>query len=455
MSLNPMPRGRILAIDDEAEILENFELCLLADGHRYAGFTSVEEGLLEASSERYDLCLLDRHIGRDCGVETLPKLKQLAPWMRVIMITAHADVDAALEALRAGADDYLVKPCSPEQLSVAVARQLEAGRLSQRIEALEREHPSPPSQLSSTHAGTQQIFDLARRVADTDANVLILGESGTGKGVLAQHIHACSKRQESELVTINCPSLSAELLESELFGHTKGAYTGATNASPGRVSEADGGTLFLDEIGDFPIGLQAKLLRFIQDKVYERLGDPKTRHADVRIVSATNRDLTQMVSEQRFREDLLYRLNVITLTLPPLRERGQDIIDLAERFLDRFAGNYARPARRLSEEARQALLLHRWPGNVRELQNVVERAVILSEGEVIEPLLLGLQAQPSGGQGQTTALVGTDITLADLERLHIQAVLGRAETLDQAAKILDIDPSTLYRKRKALGLDTD
>jgi NtrC-family two-component system response regulator AlgB len=292
------------------------------------------------------------------------------------------------------------------------------------------------------------VLETARQVAGTDANILLLGESGTGKGELARAIHSWSKRAKKSFVTVNCPSLSADLMESELFGHNRGAFTGASESTLGRVSQADGGTLFLDEIGDFPLSLQPKLLRFIQDKEYERVGDPVTRRADVRILAATNLDLEEMSRDGRFREDLLYRINVIALSLPPLRERHEDILDLAERFLARFVGEYGRPARAFSEEAIAALQGYRWPGNVRELRNVIERASIICNQEVVDVSHLGLGDAPAANAPR----VGGPLSLEELERAHIAGVLASSDTLDQAARTLGIDASTLYRKRKLYGL---
>jgi NtrC-family two-component system response regulator AlgB len=292
----------------------------------------------------------------------------------------------------------------------------------------------------------QAAIDMALQVAATDANLLILGESGTGKGVVARAVHRASPRTAAEFATINCPALTAELLESELFGHAKGSFTGAVHNAVGRVSHADGGTLFMDEIGDFPLALQPKLLRFIQDKEYERVGDPATRKADVRIVAATNRDLNSMVAEGSFRLDLLYRLNVISITLPPLRERQEDLEDLANGFIRRYAGDYGRPARRLSTAALSKLRTYAWPGNVRELQNMMERAVILGRDEEIAPELLTLDATR-----RAEAIPGALMSLEALERLHIERVLASSDSLDAAAKTLGIDASTLYRKRKLYG----
>jgi NtrC-family two-component system response regulator AlgB len=292
----------------------------------------------------------------------------------------------------------------------------------------------------------KQVLETARSVADTDATVLIRGESGTGKGVIARAIHRWSHRAEGGFAVLNCPSLSAELLESELFGHRKGAFTGATETTQGRVSQAEGGTLFLDEIGDFPPALQPKLLRFVQDREYERVGDPVTRRADVRLIAATNRDLDALVESGEFREDLLYRLNVITLELPPLRERPEDISALAERFLARFAADYQRPARGFDEAAIAALIAYGWPGNIRELQNVVERAVILGQSTPIGER--ELNPGRDGGEPRGRPRAGDAISLAALEKAHIAGVVAASDTLEAAARTLDIDPSTLWRKRK-------
>ena len=440
--------GRILLVDDEAAILRTFRYCLEDRGYSVATASSGAQAEALLQRQVFDLCFLDLRLGGESGLDVLQQLRSQAPWMRVVIVTALSAVDTAVDAMQAGAADYLVKPCSPDQLRLAAAKQLEVRRLAARLEALEGELRKPNDVLHSDSPAMMAVLETARQVADTDANILLLGESGTGKGELAHAIHSWSRRASKSFVTINCPSLSAELTESELFGHNRGAFTGATESTLGRVHQADGGTLFLDEIGDFPLPLQPKLLRFIQDKEYERVGDPLTRRADVRILAATNLNLEDMVRDGRFREDLLYRLNVITLHLPPLRERPEDILSMAERFLLFFIKNYGRPARGFSEAARLALQNYRWPGNVRELRNVVERASIICSQELIEVSHLGLGEQP----GSSAPRVGMPLTLEELEKAHIAAILATSETLDQAARILGIDASTLYRKRKQYGL---
>lgn len=321
MESAPENQGRILLVDDESAILRTFRYCLEDEGYTVATANSAAQAEALLQRQVFDLCFLDLRLGEDNGLDVLAQMRIQAPWMRVVIVTAHSAVDTAVDAIQAGAADYLVKPCSPDQLRLATAKQLEVRQLSARLEALEGEVRKPKDGLDSHSPAMKVVLETARQVAGTDANILILGESGTGKGELARAIHGWSKRAKKSCVTINCPSLNAELMESELFGHSRGAFTGASESTLGRVNQADGGTLFLDEIGDFPLTLQPKLLRFIQDKEYERVGDPVTRRADVRILAATNLNLEDMVRDGRFREDLLYRLNVITLHLPPLREQ--------------------------------------------------------------------------------------------------------------------------------------
>ncbi|MBV5753213.1 sigma-54-dependent response regulator transcription factor AlgB [Pseudomonas aeruginosa] len=442
-------QGRILLVDDESAILRTFRYCLEDEGYSVATASSAPQAEALLQRQVFDLCFLDLRLGEDNGLDVLAQMRVQAPWMRVVIVTAHSAVDTAVDAMQAGAVDYPVKPCSPDQLRLAAAKQLEVRQLTARLEALEDEVRRQGDGLESHSPAMAAVLETARQVAATDANILILGESGSGKGELARAIHTWSKRAKKPQVTINCPSLTAELMESELFGHSRGAFTGATESTLGRVSQADGGTLFLDEIGDFPLTLQPKLLRFIQDKEYERVGDPVTRRADVRILAATNRDLGAMVAQGQFREDLLYRLNVIVLNLPPLRERAEDILGLAERFLARFVKDYGRPARGFSEAAREAMRQYPWPGNVRELRNVIERASIICNQERVDVDHLGFSATQSASSAPR---IGESLSLEDLEKAHITAVMASSATLDQAAKTLGIDASTLYRKRKQYGL---
>jgi len=306
------------------------------------------------------------------------------------------------------------------------------------------------SHFIGTSPASLAVKRTARRSASTESPVLLLGETGTGKELLAHAIHAASPRAHKPFVSVNSAAIPESLLEAEFFGTAPGAFTGAERKGRlGKLQVAEGGTLFLDEIGDFPLILQPKLLRFIQDKEYERVGDPVTRRADVRILAATNLKLEDMVREGRFREDLLYRLNVITLNLPPLRERPEDVLQLAESFLSQFVTSYGRPARAFSSEASEALASYSWPGNVRELRNVIERASIICPQEYVEVSHLGMSSHSGGNNAPR---VGESLSLEQLEKAHIAAVMATSETLDQAAKTLGIDASTLYRKRKQYGL---
>ncbi|UXI68305.1 sigma-54-dependent transcriptional regulator [Tahibacter amnicola] len=452
--VSSVPRERVLLIDDDSTVLRNFRLCLEDAGYQVNTAHNASSALSAVARSVFDVCVLDLHIGDESGLDLLPQLRAAAPWMRVVMATAESDASIAVATMRSGAADYLIKPCSPEQLLHAIARQIDARRMERRIEELEDRRNEPALEsVESANPLMARMLEIARQAAESDATILILGESGTGKNVLARAIHNWSNRRKAAFATVNCPSLSAELLESELFGHVKGAFTGAHDHRQGRVQVAEGGTLFLDEIGEFPLSLQPKFLRFLQDREYERVGDPRTRKADVRLIAATNRDLAASVAEGTFRGDLYYRLNVISLTVPALRERPEDVMPLARNLLTSLVARYRRPARRFSDSATNAMMTYSWPGNVRELANAIERAVILCAGEEIS-----YEHLPFAAAGMTASIAsatpraGDPVTIEQLERAHIEAILGATPTLDIAAKTLGIDASTLYRKRKAYGL---
>jgi NtrC-family two-component system response regulator AlgB len=365
-----------------------------------------------------------------------------------VVITAYATFDTAVEAVRRGARDYVPKPFTPAQIRQAVDRVRERRALLQRVGILEEQlaEAAPEVAIDTASPRMRAVLDVLERAAGSEAAILLRGETGTGKGVLARFVHDRSARRDRPFAVVNCPTLSEDLLASELFGHAKGAFTGAVRDQEGRVEAAEGGTLFLDEVAEISPGLQAKLLRFIQDKQFERVGETRTRSADVRIVAATNRDLEADVKAGRFREDLYFRLNVIELLVPPLRDRPEDVLALARRFVEFFARQARRPVPQLSPEAERALLAHAWPGNVRELRNAIERAVILTPAQVLGP-----EAFPSRIAAEAGPALGGDVTLDELEREHILRVLARAESADEAARILGIDASTLWRKRKKYG----
>ena len=410
------------------------------------------EALARVERGPCDLALVDLRLGQDSGLDLIDRLLAARPRLAVVLITAYASMDTAVEAMRRGAFDYLAKPFTPAQVHAVLERVARVRGLRDRVAGLEDRVRAevPEVALDSADPSVRRAMDQAKVVAPTDAAVLIRGESGTGKGVLARALHAWGRRAEGPFVTVSCPSLSAELLESDLFGHVRGAFTSAVRDSVGKVAAAEGGTLFLDEVGDLPGPLQPKLLRFLQDRRYERVGEATTRSADVRVIAATNRDLEAAVASGGFREDLLYRLNVIEMGLPPLRERS-DVAGLADHLLGFFARQTGRKLAGFTPEAASALARHSWPGNLRELRNAVERAAILAPGPEIGLADLPERIGRAGVLAAGPVEVGRRVSLEQLEAEHIRRVLGLAPSMEEAAEILGIDPSTLYRKRKRLG----
>jgi two-component system, NtrC family, response regulator AlgB len=443
------PALRALVVDDEKNIRTTLALCLEGLGCKVEQAASGNAALEALRVEPFDLALCDLRLGQESGLDLLPRLLAERPGLEVIVITAYATVDTAVEAMRRGAKDYLPKPFTPAQIRHLVERTLERRSLTRRLSDLEArlEEAAPEAVLDTASPRMQAVLEVIERSAAHDVAVLLRGENGTGKGVLARLLHAHSPRRDRPFVVVNCPTLSEDLLASELFGHARGAFTGAVKDQEGRVEAAEGGTVFLDEIGEISPALQSKLLRFLQEKRFERVGETRTRAANVRIVAATNRDLEAEVKAGRFREDLLYRLNVVEITVPPLRDRPEDILPLARRFVLFFARQAGRQPPELSAVAERVLLAYRWPGNVRELRNALERALILAPGQVIEPESFPerIAAQP------TTPALGGDFTIEDVEREHVLRVLARAPTLEDAARVLGIDASTLWRKRKKWG----
>ncbi|MBC8069227.1 MAG: sigma-54-dependent Fis family transcriptional regulator [Deltaproteobacteria bacterium] len=437
----------VLVIDDEKNIRTTMTVCLEGMGCTVTAVGTAAAAMAAVEQRHFDLAFLDLRLGEQSGLELLPQLLAARAQLAVVMITAYATFDTAVEAIKRGAVDYLPKPFTPAQIR-HVYEQITGRRAVERkladLEGLLADEV-PEADLETESPRMRTLLDLAVRAGASDATLLLRGESGTGKGVLARALHARSARGALPFVTVNCPTLSDELLASELFGHVKGAFTGAVRDQAGRVESAEGGTLFLDEIGEISTGLQAKLLRFLQDKQFERIGEGRTRRADVRVIAATNRDLARDVADGRFREDLYFRLAVIELLVPPLRERTEDIGRLADHFLAFFARAAKRPPAELSAEARAAVLAHAWPGNLRELRNAMERAVILWPGR-----RLGLEALPEAiaGRAVDALRLGGDHSLELIEREHTLRVLARAHTQDEAARILGIDASTLWRKRK-------
>jgi NtrC-family two-component system response regulator AlgB len=443
------PKLRVLVIDDEKNIRATLSLCLEQTGCQVTAVSSAESALSALAQQLYDLAFLDVRLGDSSGLDLIAKLLVDCPNLLVVVITAYATIDSAVEAIKRGASDYLPKPFTPAQIRHVVDQCIRQRDLKRRVTDLEGRlrDAVPETDLESDSPKLRAVFAVAEKASTSDAPVLLRGESGTGKSVLARWIHSMSPRNHQPFVVVNCPTLSEELLTSELFGHARGAFTGAVRDQPGRVEAAEGGTLFLDEIGDISPSLQAKLLRFLEEKEFERLGENKTRHANVRTVAATNRDLEEQVRKGLFREDLFYRLNVIDLQLPPLRERREDILRLARRFLVFFAKSARRQTPALSKAAEESLTAYSWPGNVRELRNTIERAVILWPAQIIEP-----EAFPAHISARYRAAdapqVGGNFSLDAIEREHVTRVIARTATLDEAAAVLGIDASTLWRKRK-------
>jgi NtrC-family two-component system response regulator AlgB len=439
---------RILIVDDEKNIRLALGTALESMRHDVSFATNSATALDELKHSAFDAVLLDLRLSQESGLDLLDEILHLSPRVAVVLVTAYASIETAVEAMRRGAFDYLSKPCTPEQIRQVLARVEKTRRLENRVAELESRvrSDSPEIDLTTKSPAMQRSLDIAFKAAESDATLLILGESGTGKSVLARAVHHRSLRSSGAFVTVSCPSLSRELLESELFGHARGAFTGAHAETRGKVAAADGGTLFLDEIGELPPEIQAKLLRLLQEREYERVGDTKTYRSNVRVIAATNRNLQDAVAAGKFREDLFYRLNVITVALPPLRERAADIGNIIDTHLRYFATHAGKPAKLLSPAALASMQSYRWPGNLRELRNVIERAVILGTGDIIEPDDLSENIRPDSG-----IHLGGKFTLEEIGDEHIRRVVAAAKNLEQAAGILGIDPATLYRKRKKLG----
>jgi NtrC-family two-component system response regulator AlgB len=442
---------RVLIVDDEPSIRRTTRIAVESSGHSASEAPNAAKAVKAAEEEGYDAVFLDLKLGADDGLEVLDRLLKARPAPAVVLFTAYANIATAVEAMRRGAFDFIPKPFTPDQIRAVLEKVAKAHALERRVEALESDLASaaPPIDLQSSEPSMERALQTAFKAAETPANILILGQSGTGKSVLAREIHKRSARRGEAFVTVNCPSLSRELFESELFGHARGSFTGAVAETFGKVAAADGGTLYLDEIGEMPLEIQPKLLRLLQEREFERVGEARPRRANVRVIAATNRDLAAETKAGRFREDLFYRLNVIAITLPGLRDRPADVMRLAEGARRYFASRSGKAGLAFSRAVAEAFASYRWPGNLREMFNVIERAVILAPGDAIE--LADLPEGFSAASAPTLA-VGSRVTLDELEAEHIRRIVASSRNLDEAARTLGIDPATLYRKRVKLGL---
>ena len=451
-----------LVIDDDKTFRDATCLLIDGEGHYAEGVCSGELGLTELKEGKFDSVLLDLNLGPEKGLDILELILKRQPNLPVVMFTAQGSVKNAVEAMRRGAVDFLEKPFTREQFHLVLARVQRIHQLTQNIERLEREvkdtnAQSPEILLDSNTPLMKEVMDTLLRAAKTPASILLLGESGTGKSVVARAVHQQSHLADKPFVTVSCPSLSRELLESELFGHVKGAFTGALRDHWGKVKAAAGGTLFLDEIGDLPMEIQPKLLRLLQEREYERVGENVIRQAQVRIIAATSHDLKKRVTEGAFREDLFFRLNVITAEMPPLRQRQGDLLRFAEHYFRHFSALCGRRLDGFSEDASAAVRAYAWPGNLRELRNAIERAVIMAKGSKINVQDLPAELRGlavAGANGSDVALqVGSLVSMEKLEEAHLRKVLERTSNLAEAAEVLEIDQATLYRKRKKIGLE--
>lgn len=448
----------VLIIDDDPGVRQSMRLCLEADNARVHQVGTSAGGLDAIERSRFDVVFLDLWLGSESGLALLPEILRRQPGVGVIVVTAYATFESAVEAMKIGAVDYLPKPFTPDQVRAAAKRVVTGNLLKRQVSELqdrleETEGESSFETCSTTYAA---FLQTVARAAASDAVLLLRGESGTGKNILARWIRRHSRRPDGPFVTVHCPLLSTELMSSILFGHKKGAFTGAITDTIGKAEEAECGTLFLDEVGDLTADAQARLLRFLNDRTYERVGEVIERRADVRLIAATNRSLEDDVRSGRFREDLLFRLNVINLTVPPLRERPEDVLPMARHYLRFFEPRQGRQNLAFSEQCQKSILVHHWPGNLRELRNAVERAVILCPSSIIEADDLGIQLELSqsskGGKSMNSVSLGDDVSVEEIEREHIARVVAKAESFETAARILGIDVTTLQRKRKKYGL---
>jgi DNA-binding NtrC family response regulator len=435
---------KVLVVDDEPNILKTMGVCFNAVGYETHLFSKPQEALESLRQETFDLAFVDLKMAPIDGMEVLAEIKKYSPDTTVIIVTAHGSIDSAIEAVKRGAYHYLQKPFDFKELQLFAQRAWEHHQLTQEVRNLRTQlHLARDTgELITKNREMLDQIALASRVADSTISVLIEGESGTGKELFAQFLHEKSLRAQMPFVKVNCAAIPEQLLESELFGHVRGAFTGAVRDRQGRFELANGGSIFLDEVADLTLGIQGKLLRVLQSKEFERLGESTAQKVDVRVIAATNRSLDEAMKEGAFREDLFYRLNAVRLKLVPLRDRPEDLPLLIQHFLQKYGKD---AALELAPEAMKAFRAYRWNGNVRELEHVIERSVLLAQGGIIQLDHLPTEVRMALEQP------GDARSLEEIEKLHIKRVLQQAKDYDEAAQILGIDPATLWRKRKKYG----
>jgi DNA-binding NtrC family response regulator len=447
------PQWQILVVDDEEIMCESLAAWLREDGYLVDTASSGREAVELAKKTDYAIYFIDLKMpgGMD-GIDTLMEIRRFHPDASIIIITAYATVDTAITAIKEGAQEYIVKPCNPEEISLLVNRIIKVKRL-QRENLILRKKLQRRYQfhdIISKSPRMLEVLELAREVASLRSTVLIRGESGTGKELVARAIHFSGSRAQKPFIAVSCAALAETLLESELFGYEKGSFTGAAERKKGKFELADGGTIFLDEIGDIGPKLQADLLRVLQERSFYRVGGSEEVQVDVRVIAATHKDLRAMVEEGQFREDLYYRLNVIEIHIPPLRERREDIPLLAEHFVERLSHELGKPVDEIAQDAMRLLMDHAWPGNVRELENAIERAIVSCRGRTLTAEDFSFLRN----NGPAKVQIPDNLTLAEMERLMIEATLRRTGgNVKEAAASLGIDRSTLYEKLKRYGIE--
>jgi DNA-binding NtrC family response regulator len=442
-----LPKGSVLIVDDDAVVRESLTKWFESEGYQVGAAAGGHQALAMLEAGPWDALLVDIKMPGVDGMELQSRIHSIDSKLPVILMTGYATVESAVRALKNGAYDYITKPFDPDELVHLVRKAVEHRRACQEVERLRAnlEVSLPPSDLIGQSPGMKRVHELILTVAPTDATVLITGESGTGKEIVARFLHNASNRRFHPMVVIHCGALTETLLESELFGYERGAFTGAHERRKGKFEVADGGSVFLDEISDISLRTQTDLLRVLQEREIVRVGGHTPVRLDFRCIAATNKRLETLVADGKFRADLFYRLNVFNIDLPPLRQRREDIPLLADHFLRKYADSMNRPAPRLSSPSLELLIGYQWPGNVRELENAIERAMLISRGDQIEPSDFPFQFHASSSDGSQK--------LEDIERRHIEKVLQETQfNLSKAARVLDIDRTTLYNKIKRYGL---